>query len=87
MDPISNGCLREPPTGLLNHGSTVIPKPGTTTVNLAAFGLLACYRYLAKYWKALWPVEFVDRLPPIAQCRPTSMASRAANQRSMRSTS
>mgnify|MGYP007084015824 CR=1 FL=1 len=22
MDPISNGCLREPPTGLLNHGST-----------------------------------------------------------------
>ncbi|KAH9526799.1 hypothetical protein DERF_000861 [Dermatophagoides farinae] len=22
MDPISNGCLREPPTGLLSHGST-----------------------------------------------------------------
>ncbi|KAH9511399.1 hypothetical protein DERF_009864 [Dermatophagoides farinae] len=31
---------------------------------------------LGKSWNALWPVEFVDRLPPIAHVETNSMASR-----------
>lgn len=48
MDPISNGCLREPPTGLLSHGST--GAVSYVCVCTCEMNVVSCVCWTCKNW-------------------------------------